>query len=1350
MTTILGLDIGSNSVGSAWVDTEQQSIRVGVSVFPAGVEEKDDGRGAPKNQKRREKRSLRRSLARKSSRKRKLRALLKEHGLFPTEPEQVIELMKTDAWQLRADGLSRELKPFEFGRVLLHICQRRGALGLKLPDSDEEDDTGKSKAKADEDGKVKEAIDATRKAMQLHNAATFGELMATLAQSRRSPVVSVDGKPKLNGSGIPITFSHKIRNELGNFEFHADRQMLRDEFRKLWETQIRFPSALASILTEDLKQQLDDPTGNEVWRHRGLLFGQRRTYWKTGTLGRCKLEPTDECVPIADRHASFYRVVETVNNIRIRGPQDHDFRPLNSDERQKVIDRLRSQKSGTVAAVRDALGIGTKSLKKAGIPQEAYALNLERDEDREINTDWFFRAIVVEGIGEKIWEAWEETKREGLNRAILRFDPSEETDTQKFASVAEKLGLDSEKQDRLLAQWRTRPKLEKRLKLSRRAVLNLLPYMDKPDSNGHWPTQIEARLCFANDPHGADRTSNQPITSKQRERYSLGANNLSKRDRHYLKKHPEMVLPPAPMLTNPVVRKAIHEVRRHVIAHIRASGSKPDRVIIEFARETTKTAKQNDQILARNRYREKYRRGIREDVIRPAFGAMYDSLSTNQLRAAEDRVILCEQQEKHCAYSGNTITPMQAALGNGLEIDHIVPYSRCGDNSLNNRVLCYRDSNRNKLNQTPREWWGTAFDEHIQPMRFMDGIDKKQIHPYFSKRDYANKWRNLSAENVPGEWKGNQLSDTAYAAREVEAYLQQSLWPDEQSFLAGDIRRRIFVTKGAYTAQLRRDWQLYRQRHSDTDNRVIRDLLAAKDRGDHREHAIDAVAIAFTDGSRIQALAAIMTYQQNAWIRAKNQGGKPESIKRKPLDPPWRNIRSFRHQVLSLIYDDFDDNQEDGGSGSTNHAIVVSHRPVGRKLVGRFHEDSLFGSVPHDKKLYTGSIRVADVEPNHLRMPVPEKEQDAIDRLAERYLKSKAATNLRNARKIAKEFVASKAYVPRLVDPPPGKSGLIRDIGLRKQVRSAIEDRLQRCGIDRTADTFTSADLKKILNPINPDTGRPQFSPLTMRSGVPIKRMVLLRSMNDPVIVPRRRWNEQFGKWEIDESPKASRAYVGGNNHHIEIRTNDKGEWSGEIVSMHEAARRARMYKTDPVDRSYDLDRGGAFVMSLAEGETVYMRHKQTGVPGYFVVVKLVKPATIEFKAHWDARRATGEQNEQGELIADSKRESNPVSAAQLAGLAAPGEATPIKVVVNPLGEIQRVEPLPSREDRLAEVDPRVLLIAREAVAARRSKNERSRGLRKRKHGSWSWMRARLKREKLEHLAAQLSAAVRLLDRENS
>ena len=44
---VLSLDIGSNSVGSMWLDRKTGKIATGTSVFPAGVEESDDKRGDP-------------------------------------------------------------------------------------------------------------------------------------------------------------------------------------------------------------------------------------------------------------------------------------------------------------------------------------------------------------------------------------------------------------------------------------------------------------------------------------------------------------------------------------------------------------------------------------------------------------------------------------------------------------------------------------------------------------------------------------------------------------------------------------------------------------------------------------------------------------------------------------------------------------------------------------------------------------------------------------------------------------------------------------------------------------------------------------------------------------------------------------------------------------------------------------------------------------------------------------------------------------------------------------------------------------------------------------------------------
>ena len=170
----LGLDIGSNSVGSAWIDSDMGEIRLGVSVFPAGVEDGTEKRGAPKNVARRQKRSLRRSIRRRAMRKHALRRILVAHNLLPPDEDEQFKLNALNPWEIRARALDTPLTPYEFGRMLIHLAQRRGALGLTLSEEDQED------------GKVKAAVE---NAKRLLKGQTYGQLMAKLYQERKTLVL---------------------------------------------------------------------------------------------------------------------------------------------------------------------------------------------------------------------------------------------------------------------------------------------------------------------------------------------------------------------------------------------------------------------------------------------------------------------------------------------------------------------------------------------------------------------------------------------------------------------------------------------------------------------------------------------------------------------------------------------------------------------------------------------------------------------------------------------------------------------------------------------------------------------------------------------------------------------------------------------------------------------------------------------------------------------------------------------------------------------------------------------------------------------------------------------------------
>src|SRR3546814_18336066 len=63
--------------------------------------------------------------------------------------------------------------------------------------------------------------------------------------------------------------------------------------------------------------------------------------------------------------------------------------------------------------------------------------------------------------------------------------------------------------------------------------------------------------------------------------------------------------------------------------------------------------------------------------------------------------------ERRCPYTGVQIS-LAMLLGDEVEIEHILPFSRTLDDSLNNKTVSLRKANRVKGNSTPWEAFGAT------------------------------------------------------------------------------------------------------------------------------------------------------------------------------------------------------------------------------------------------------------------------------------------------------------------------------------------------------------------------------------------------------------------------------------------------------------------------------------------------------------------------------------------------------------------------------------------------------------------------------------------------------------------
>ncbi len=304
----LGLDIGTNSVGWAamWDDTRTDPpgrIKAGVRIFPEGVARTSTGREEPSGQTRREARSARRVHARRRGRKRKLRKLLQAHGLLPTDEKELARLMATDPYPLRARALDDPLTLHEVGRVLYHLCQRRGFKSNR-------------KSSGQSDGKVAKETAALQEEIDQSGCRTLGEYLASI--------------------GRELTHGERVRNR------YTLRAMYEHEFTSIWDAQ---QAAHPNVLTDDLCEAV----------HQAIFF-QRPIIWNRATIGRCELEPEEVRAPRGHWVGQQFRMLQEVAHLRLVDPYG-EVNPLADEQRSMLIGALGVKKELTFAKIRELLNL---------------------------------------------------------------------------------------------------------------------------------------------------------------------------------------------------------------------------------------------------------------------------------------------------------------------------------------------------------------------------------------------------------------------------------------------------------------------------------------------------------------------------------------------------------------------------------------------------------------------------------------------------------------------------------------------------------------------------------------------------------------------------------------------------------------------------------------------------------------------------------------------------------------------------------------------------------------------------------------------------------------------------------
>ena len=875
MSKVLGLDLGTNSIGWAIIERSENKVNLldhNVNIFQEGVN-RVKGNEEPSVKTRTEARASRRHYFRRRLRKIELIKILIEQGWcpyldsadlaewrahkkFPLNPEFIAWLRTDDVkgsnpyfdrHKCLTEQLNLDLKAdrYSLGRALYHINQRRGFSSNR---KDQQSDS--------EDGKVKSAIGVLDRDMKVAGYEYLGDYF----YHRYS-------------AGEKIRKHYTDRNAHYIKEFYA----------------ICSKQCISSELTDKLFK---------------AIFYQRPLKSQKGLVGKCPFERGKARCAVSHPDFEHFRMLSFVNNIRIALPGEPELRPLTSNEKDEIFPLFYRKSKANF----DFSDIIKKLAGKRVVPviannQGEYDINTFRCNYREtanvsgcpftaqlislFGTDWknsiceCYRLAggkterqIIDDVWHVLFAYDSEEKLVEWGKCNLQLSDDESLSfaridvLQGYASLSlcairkmipwleEGCRYD---ESAMLANlpkvvpakmWNDERAKREIIQSVREVMANYVPNRDiKNDSKFRRIEEVLASICFGL----ADTEQLYQPSKIETYAKSLPDNN-------------GLVLlgsPRTDSIRNPMAMRSLFRLRA-LINELLKSGKidSHTKVNIEMSRGLNDYNKRR-AIEIVQRENEKKRAEYRKEIL-----SYYQSHGINAEPSDDDvlKYELWEEQKHRCLYTDKQIS-LSDFLGSNpqFDIEHTVPRSRGGDNSKANKTLCCSRYNRDvKGSRLPQE-----LKEREDILSRIESIgwekDIEKLYAQISRESRASK------SAVDKDHKDRAIQNRHIAKMRLD-YLKDKLerfkmteipegFSNRQGVDIGIINKyarlyllsvfeKVSTIKGETTAEFRKMWGL-------------QDNYSKKQRVNHSHHCIDAITVACIGHNEYDAWAQYKKDEEN-------------------------------------------------------------------------------------------------------------------------------------------------------------------------------------------------------------------------------------------------------------------------------------------------------------------------------------------------------------------------------------------------------------------------------------------------------------------------------------------------------